>query len=164
MTTLTPQEFEDQLRSGAKNLRTILAVKLLSHATEIVGNAKANFTGDDLPRSKTGRRMYSRYDKTTKKSIAIRTGNSGYMVGPRNITTNLQSSIEGSIVKQGSEISAVVTAGKSTPIVYAAALEFGYPARNLEPRLYIGRAFEEQKQLIEPDLSDLLRLALFRDA
>ena len=149
---MTPQEFEDQLRSGAKNLRTVLARKLLSHAIEISGNAKANFTGDDLPRTKTGNRIW------------VKTGNSGYNGGPRAITGNLRASIEGTLVKQGGEISAVITAGKSTPIVYAAALEFGYPARNLEPRLYIGRAFEEQKQLIEPDLSDLLRLALFRDA
>jgi hypothetical protein len=116
---------------------------------EIEANAKDNFTGDDLRRTKSGRRIWEK------------TGNSGYRIGPRNITGNLRSSIAGNVALLDDEVVGTITAGKKTPVVYAAAIEFGYPPRNLLPRMYIGRAFEEQQKHIEPRLKDLLTLAIF---
>jgi hypothetical protein len=146
---MTPDEFEDQLRSGQQNLKSFVYRRIQAHMFEIEANAKDNFTGDDLRRTKSGRRIWEK------------TGNSGYRIGPRNITGNLRSSIAGNVALLDDEVVGTITAGKKTPVVYAAAIEFGYPPRNLLPRMYIGRAFEEQQKHIEPRLKDLLTLAIF---
>ena len=146
---MTLEEFEEQLRSGQQNFKTFAYRRIQAHMFESEANAKDNFTGDDLPRNKDGERIW------------IKTGNSGYRVGPRNITNNLRGSISGNVALINDEVVGSITAGKIKPIVYAAAIEFGLPSRNIMPRMYIGRAFEEQKKHIEPRLKDLLQLAIF---
>ena len=158
---MTPEEFEDQLRSGVDNLKTYAYRRIQEHMFEIEGNAKDNFKGNDLTRSKSGRLIRSRWDPVAKKSVTIVTGNSGYRVGPRNITENLIGSIAGRVALVKDEVVGTISAGKVKPVVYAAAIEFGLPSRNILPRMYIGRAFEEQQKHIEPRLKDLLTLAIF---
>tara|TARA_Y100001963_G_scaffold159863_1_gene265798 strand:+ start:46 stop:501 length:456 start_codon:yes stop_codon:yes gene_type:complete len=149
---MTPDEFSSLLRGAHKTLKTEAAATLLAHGMEIVGNAMENFTGDDLPRIKKG--------KYAGEPRFIKTANSGYLVGPRSINGYLRSSLDSRLEVKDDEIIAHITAGKKHPVVYAAALEYGYPARNLQPRMYIGRAFLKQKPEIEPSLNDLLRTAL----
>jgi hypothetical protein len=161
---MTPEEFSELLRKAGSELKAHAGARLLENGLEIVGLAMENFTGDDLPRIKRGKYAgepaYSRYNKETKKMERIVTGNSGYMVGPRAINGNLRSSLDARLHAGNNEITVQITAGKKNPVVYAAALEFGMPERNLLPRLYLGRAFQKQLPNVKPDLKDLLRVAL----
>ena len=152
---MTPAEFEKMLKSGAENLQTRVFRQILAHIEEIHGATLDNFTGDD----RLVRRR-KRETKRGKKGSTYKYGggkNTGYMLGPRNLTNNLMGSIEHAIYLKGSDIIGEVTSGKSSPVVYARAIEFGYPPRNIAPRLFIGRAYMAQEDKIEPDLRALLK-------
>ena len=156
---MTPAEFEKMLESGIENLQTRVFRQIQAHILEIHGATLDNFTGDDLPR----RRRKRETDKGKKGSsyrVHIKTVNSGYLKGPRNLNDNLMGSIESHMYREGTDIIGEVTSGKSKPVVYARALEYGYPPRNIEPRLFIGRAFMAQEDKIEPDLRAVLKSTL----
>ena len=54
----------------------------------------------------------------------------------------------------------MITAGKVRPVVYAAAIEFGYPQRNIDPRMYLGRGIDKALEDVPGDLSGALNVAI----
>ena len=161
--SITGEEFAQRLRDGANGLQEHLAKVLLAFGLDAVANAQDNFSGDDLPRiprkrdtskSKTGG------PKGSSRRVHIKTGNSGYMMGPRAITGNLRSSLNADLVLENSGPVLVITAGKVKPVQYAAALEFGYPQRNIEPRMYLGRGIADASEHLPGNISEVVTLAI----
>tara|TARA_B100000427_G_scaffold111501_2_gene92446 strand:- start:17329 stop:17739 length:411 start_codon:yes stop_codon:yes gene_type:complete len=131
---MTGEQFADNLRNGANGLNEYLALKLLSLGNKIWAASQENFTGN--------------------------TGESGYLIGPRSITGNLRGSINADVVLTPTGPELMITAGKVKPVLYAAAIEFGAPKRNIEERMFIGRAFEEILADVPGDLSNVLNVAI----
>lgn len=132
MKALTPKQFAKELKKGENIFLREAAGKVLAAGLKIQKEAAKNFTGNN--------------------------GQSGLNVGPRSITGNLRRSLMTKMTKKGSNLEAHITAGVKTPVEYAAALEFGY--QKILPRYYIGRAFDEVLPTIDPELRNLLSLAL----
>ena len=155
---MTPAEFEKMLESGIENLQTRVFRQIQAHILEIHGATLDNFTGDDI--RTTRKRNTKRGKKGSIYWPSKKTANSGYLKGPRNLQNNLMGSIESHMYREGTDIIGEVTSGKSKPVVYARAIEYGYPPRNIEPRLFIGRAYMAQEDKIEPDLRSVLKSTL----
>tara|TARA_Y100001963_G_scaffold140377_1_gene207308 strand:+ start:133 stop:651 length:519 start_codon:yes stop_codon:yes gene_type:complete len=144
---MTLEEFAAFLKTAEGKLHRETGKGLQELALIAINKAMKNFTTNDLPRvartrntekSRTGGPRGSVYTKN------IRTGNSGYMVGPRVITGNLRRSLTVKMsLDDKSDLRAHIFAGFGEAISYAAPLEFGAPKRNILPRLYLGRAVEE---------------------
>lgn len=131
---MTGEQFADNLRNGANGLNENIGRSLLSIGNKVWGSALENFTS--------------------------KTGDSGYLIGPRSITNNLRGSITASLIMTQSGPEMIVTAGKVKHIKYAAALEFGAPQKNIQPRMYIGRAMEKHLNEIPEILKDSISLTI----
>lgn len=83
---------------------------------------------------------------------------------PKVRTGRLRSSITGLVDTKNANPRVVLRAGGNTsgsPVNYARYMEFGAPARNLEPRYFMGRAMQKiEKDDVIKDLQNLLSLSL----
>ena len=131
---MTGEQFADNLRNGANGLNEYLARVLLTIGNKAIANSQENFTGN--------------------------TGDSGYLMGPRSITGNLRASLNADLVLSSGTPELMITAGKVRPVVYAAAIEFGYPQRNIDPRMYLGRGIDKALEDVPGDLSGALNVAI----
>ena len=132
--SLSGKEFAENLRNGADGLNERLARVLLKIGLKSVAEAQENFTGKNGP--------------------------SDYLIGPRAITGNLRASLNADLVIKKDGPILFVTAGKVKPIKYAAALEFGFPQRNLEPRLYLSRGIDKATKQLPEKLNNAINVAI----
>tara|TARA_Y100000592_G_scaffold14033_1_gene19864 strand:+ start:8413 stop:8802 length:390 start_codon:yes stop_codon:yes gene_type:complete len=79
---------------------------------------------------------------------------------PRVRTGRLRSSITGAVVSEQGTPRIILSAGGrlGQEVDYASYVEFG--TRYIRPRLYLGRAYDKQRQSLDNRLSDLLRRVL----
>ena len=151
--SMTGEEFAARLRDGADSLQNHVMGVLTAFANEVEASAKENFVGDDLPRRPSKKfGFYRDYRKASSES--------GYLKGPRNITNNLFGSVLGESAIVDGMPAAIITAGKVKPVKYAAAIEYGRPEVNIEPRMFIGRAMDKHIDEIPDFLRDLLFVAI----
>ena len=151
--SMTGEEFAARLRDGADGLQDHVMGILTAFANDVENSAKSNFVIDDLPRRPS--KKFGFYRDYRKAS-----GISGYLKGPRNINNNLFGSILGESAIVGGMPAAIITAGKVKPVKYAAAIEYGRPEVNIEPRMFIGRAMDKHIDEIPDFLRDLLFVAI----
>ncbi|MEM7070306.1 MAG: hypothetical protein AAF403_00925 [Pseudomonadota bacterium] len=110
----------------------------------------------------------SLFEKLTILSLkAERQGKLNATDYPRVRTGRLRSSITGLVdTKEGKPRMLLRAGGNSggAPVRYAHFIEFGAPRRNIEPRLFLGRAMQQiQQNDVTKELKDLLSLALSED-
>ena len=151
--SMTGEEFAARLRDGADDLHDHVMGILTAFANDVEESAKENFVIDDLPRRPSKKFGFYR-DYRNASDI------SGYLKGPRNINNNLFGSILGESAIVDGMPSAIITAGKVKPLKYAAAIEYGRPEVNIEPRMFIGRAMNKHIDEIPKFLRDLLFVAI----
>ena len=151
--SMTGEEFAARLRDGADDLHDHVMGILTAFANDVENSAKSNFVIDDLPRRPS--KKFGFYRDYRKASSA-----SGYLKGPRNLNNNLMGSILGESAIVDGMPAAIITAGKVKPLKYAAAIEYGRPEVNIEPRMYIGRAMDKHIDEIPEFLRDLLFVAI----
>ena len=142
----TPEEFAKFISRHSGKLHRETGKALTQIALLTINKAMKNFTTNDLQRvartrntekSKRGGPRGSVYTQHSK------TGNSGFMVGPRVITGNLRRSLNHKMSFEDDRLQAHIMAGFGEAIGYAAPLEYGAPKRNILPRLYLGRAVDD---------------------
>lgn len=78
-----------------------------------------------------------------------------------NVTGRLRQSIAGRYAVIDGMPTAILQAGGQfggSELEYAKYIEFG--TSHIRPRLFLGRSIEKQREIIEPKLNDLLRVAL----
>ena len=78
-----------------------------------------------------------------------------------NVTGRLRQSIAGRYAVIDGMPTAIIQAGGQfggSELEYARYIEFG--TSHIRPRLFLGRSIEKQREIIEPKLNDLLRVAL----
>ncbi len=78
-----------------------------------------------------------------------------------NVTGRLRQSIAGRYAVIDGMPTAILQAGGQfggSELEYARYIEFG--TSYIRPRLFLGRSIEKQREIIEPKLNDLLRVAL----
>ena len=161
--SISGEEFADRLRAGANGLQEHLARVLIAFGQESVSEAQMNFTPNDLKKIPRKRNTSNTRTGGAVGSVYrphVKTPNSGYMVGPRAITGNLRASLNADLVLENNGPKLMITAGKKNPVKYAAAIEFGYPARNIEPRMYLGRGIDEASNTLPGNLSQVLHVAI----
>ena len=81
--------------------------------------------------------------------------------GFNNVTGRLRQSIAGRYAVIDGMPTAILQAGGQfggEELKYARYIEFG--TRYIQPRLFLGRSIEKQREIIEPKLNDLLKVAL----
>ena len=81
--------------------------------------------------------------------------------GFNNVTGRLRQSIAGRYAVIDGMPTAIIQAGGQfggSELEYARYIEFG--TSHIRPRLFLGRSIEKQREIIEPKLNDLLRVAL----
>ena len=176
--SVSGEEFAKQLRAGADDLQHRVFRFLEAYAKQVHGSAIDNFHKED-DRPRIARKRDTRPGRLTKgrnpRPVKYRTGGpigsiyrtyknapntSGYMKGPRNLTNNLMGSIMGEASFTDGKPSATISAGKVKPVKYAAAIEYGYPARKIQPRMFIGRAIAEHADSIPEDLKDVIFVSI----
>ena len=162
--SITGEEFANTLKAGADGLQEKLALKLLAFAKEVEASAKENFVGDDVPRrirvKNTSHRRNGGPIGSWYRDYSNAPPTSGRLLGPRAITGNLRSSILGELAMVDGNPAAIITAGRVKPVKYAAALEFGVPRKRIEPRMYLGRAFDNHIDDLKDDLKEMLFVSI----
>lgn len=81
--------------------------------------------------------------------------------GFNNVTGRLRQSIAGRYAVIDGMPTAILQAGGQfggSELEYARYIEFG--TSHIQPRLFLGRSIEKQREIIEPKLNDLLKVAL----
>lgn len=148
MKTLTIDQFSEMLQANADNLKARLALQMLAFSKKVEAGAKRRFFSDDVPRrnrvrdtsnTRTGGPIGSWY-----RDYKNAPPTSGLNRGPRSITGNLKRSILSDLKFVGGNPVATISAGKVKNLKYAAAIEFGSPKKNIEPRRFIGRSFDKE--------------------
>tara|TARA_R100000329_G_scaffold147678_1_gene135582 strand:- start:1827 stop:2282 length:456 start_codon:yes stop_codon:yes gene_type:complete len=146
--SMTPEEFAKAIKDTKQKLMKQTSAIMLEVGFKGVKHAKRNFTKNDLKRAKNGGWIH-------KKTAA-----SGYNVGPRSLTGNLRRSISAKLSVNKGDVLAHVTAGIKKPVKYAAAIEYGYPPKNILPRFYITRAVRAVAKKTPTILVDKITIAL----
>ncbi len=152
---LTPEKLAENLRNGADGFNETLARNLIWFGAKVEALAKQNASGDDdrpvhirTRNTKVGKKgsIYKSHQVRVRRGRweSFKSAESGFNVGPRALSGNLRRSIMYQLfINEKNQPGVRISAGIKEPLKYARRIELGGGTPYIEPRFYLGRAFNE---------------------